>query len=100
MLLWLPKLLPSDIYAPLEASSPAVKNESFRGGMGMIQIVRYSDTPVGAYDELVLIPGNFAIPAGRRKGKAALRITRIYVSQRETCFNGMSFLCLRALRPR
>lgn len=55
----------------------------------MIQIVRYSDTPVGAYDELLLIPGNFEVPSAKERGKARLRITRDYVSQRDTCYNGI-----------
>jgi hypothetical protein len=43
--------LPENVYDPLEAASvefsdPAVAGE-FRGGLGMIQIVRYSETPVG-----------------------------------------------------
>ena len=54
----------------------------------MIQIVRYTDTPVGPYDELVLIPGNFLAPGGKDKGKARMRISRIYVSQTKTCYNG------------
>ncbi|KAI9705816.1 MAG: hypothetical protein M1836_005222 [Candelina mexicana] len=81
--------LPEDQYAPLEATSPAWtdprKSGHFRGGLGMIQIVRYSETPVGSYDELLIIPGNFDIPGTR---ESHLRITRIYVSQKETCYNG------------
>ena len=45
--------LPDDVYAPLEAQSVSfsdpAKGGRFRGGLGMIQIVRYSDTPVGRY---------------------------------------------------
>jgi len=54
----------------------------------MIMIVRYSDTPVGSYDELVVIPGNFKVPGGDLQGKERMRISRIYVSQRETTYNG------------
>jgi hypothetical protein len=46
----------------------------------------------GPYDELMLIPGNFSVPcpsAGPLKiPKEALRIARIYVSQRTTTYNG------------
>ena len=54
----------------------------------MIQIVRYSDTPVGPYDELLIIPGSYTVPGGTQKGKTQLRATRFYVSQRETTYNG------------
>ena len=43
--------LPADAYAPLEASSTSLSAPSqagaFKGGLAMVQIVRYSDTPVG-----------------------------------------------------
>lgn len=45
--------LPADVYGPLEAQTASFsdprKAGRFRGGLGMIQIVRYSDTPVGQY---------------------------------------------------
>lgn len=88
LLLWLSSPLPADIYDPLEASHTACTTTGFKGGLGMIQIVRYTDTPVGAYDELLIIPGNFDVPGGSQKGKGRMRITRIYVSQQETTFNG------------
>ena len=46
----------------------------------------YKGRYLGPYDELVFIPGNFETPQG--KGKKNLRVTRIYVSQRDTCYNG------------
>jgi len=92
LLLWLSNPLPAGIYAPLEASAINEQHGPFKGGLGMVQIVRYSDTPVGAYDELLIIPGNFEVLGGKEKGKgkakAKLRITRIYVGQRDTCYNG------------
>ena len=55
-------------------------------------IVRYTSTPVGPYDELMLIPGNFTVPQPSGESfaipKKALRIARIYVSQRTTTYNG------------
>lgn len=80
--------LPIGIYDALEATHPACTARQFDGGMGLISIVRYSDTPVGSYDELLIIPGRFEIPAGIAKGKAAARNTRIYVSQKATMYNG------------
>ena len=29
----------------------------FRGGLGGLMLVRYTDSPVGPYDELILVPG-------------------------------------------
>lgn len=54
---------------------------------------RHSLTPsTGPYDELLLIPGNFAVPQPSqgppKLPKKALRISRIYVSQRTTTYNG------------
>ena len=43
--------LPDNVYAPLEAASSSFADPKlagkFRGGVGNIQIVRYSDTPAG-----------------------------------------------------
>ncbi|KAF1985275.1 hypothetical protein K402DRAFT_455246 [Aulographum hederae CBS 113979] len=80
-------------YAPLEANSSFASAESgeFKGGLGMIQIIRYRDTPVGPYDELLLVPGFFNVPGTggkREKEKSLPRISRIYVSQKDTCWNG------------
>jgi len=60
----------------------------------MIQLLRYSDTPVGPYDEMILCPGYFEYPVDGKNGdkstKKGVRITRIYVSQKQTCWNGRS----------
>ncbi|KAI4096583.1 MAG: hypothetical protein LQ339_006950 [Xanthoria mediterranea] len=79
--------LPRDIaYESLEASSAKTTEAGvWKGGMVMIQLLRYSSTPVGPYDEMILLPGNFEVPAGHG---SHTRITRIYVSQRDTMFNG------------
>ncbi len=81
--------LPRDVaYAPLEASSAAFSAESevgtYRGGLCIGQIIRYTETPVGAYDEFALLPGYFDSPGGGRN----TRCTAIYVSQADTCYNG------------
>ena len=78
----------SKIYAPLEAKSEAWTSMVHRGGVGLAQIIRYTDTPVGTYDELAIMPGNFEAPARvGLKGKYQM-ITGIWVSQETTCMNG------------
>lgn len=58
----------------------------------MLQLLRYTDTPVGSYDEMALLPGAFDTPVGEKgpsgKMKQNSRITAIWVSQAETCWNG------------
>ena len=90
----------SSYYSPLEARSGYASTPLSRpvGGLGAVQVLRYHDSPVGPYDELVVLPGGFAWrredEAGRVVAKgAALKITRIYVSQRETCYNGRVSTC-------
>lgn len=89
---------PSTIaYSPLEAKSPfadpAASGEHL-GGLSQIQILRYTESPVGTYDELIICPGSFAYEKDDGKGKGkrmkSLRITRIYVSRKKTCWNGRS----------
>ncbi|KAK2774274.1 hypothetical protein FQN52_004299 [Onygenales sp. PD_12] len=82
------KSLPSGSYADLEAQSafadPAASGE-FRGVGASVMIVRYTETPVGPYDEIVWIPGYFDVP---KKGIKKPRVTRIYVSNKDTIYNG------------
>lgn len=62
----------------------------------MVQIIRYTESPVGPYDELLVCPGSFGyeIETEGKSGAVMLekkknaRITRIYVSQKQTCKNG------------
>ncbi|KAF8882445.1 hypothetical protein BD779DRAFT_1543337 [Infundibulicybe gibba] len=56
----------------------------FIGGQGLAQLVSYSESPVGPYDELIYIPGRWKYPNGR----VGFRITRIYVSTKESTENG------------
>lgn len=79
--------LPRDLaYDPHEASSDRFTEAgAWKGGLAMIQLLRYTSTPVGPYDEMILIPGNFNVPGHG----SYTRITRIYVSQRDTTYNGM-----------
>ncbi|KOS19627.1 hypothetical protein ESCO_001239 [Escovopsis weberi] len=82
------------LFSQLEAHSSFADSESSKpvGGLGSIQILRYKETPVGPYDELVVVPGSYEWerkgPDGRRKGGSNLKISRVYVSQKHTCYNG------------
>jgi hypothetical protein len=84
--------LPDGLYDSLEDAWADPGLGEFKGGLGAIMIVRYTSTPVGPYDELMLIPGNFSVPQPANGPptvpKKALRIARIYVSQRTTTYNG------------
>ncbi|KAK5989015.1 hypothetical protein PT974_10513 [Cladobotryum mycophilum] len=79
---------------PLEAQSSFATSEASKpvGGLGMVQILRYKDSPVGPYDELLVVPGNFdwtrEDPSGKKKTGRNPKISRIYVSQKHTCYNG------------
>jgi hypothetical protein len=86
-------VLPEHAYSPLERNSAYASPESGKhlGGISQIQLLRYSETPVGPYDELIIIPGFFEYEkeeGGKRKKKKAARISRIYVSQKYTSWNG------------
>lgn len=86
---------PTIAYSPLEAKSsfadPAASGE-YLGGLSQVQIIRYTESPVGPYDELIICPGFFAYQKdddkGNKKTIKNARITRIYVSQKYTCWNG------------
>ncbi len=98
------KDVPSLAFSPLEAESSFASPESGRpvGGLYSIQIVRYQESPIGTYDELVISPGAFAHPveaAGKSTEKKNLRITRIYVSSKNSCYNGRHSKPSARLRP-
>ena len=79
--------MPSEIYDPIEAESPSFKSsdDTYLGGLCLVQVIRYTSTPVGAYDELAILPGFFRTNGSKEK---YARISRIYVSQKDTCYNG------------
>ena len=54
----------------------------------MTQIIRYSETPVGPYDELAILPGAFEVTGPDKRTSKDLRITGIWVSQNVTLMNG------------
>lgn len=88
------KSLPEHAYSPLEARSEFANTSSSRpvGGLGMVQILRYNDSPVGPYDEMLVVPGSFDWSRTGSDGRPEVgrnpRISRIYVSQKHTCYNG------------
>ncbi|KAI9925099.1 hypothetical protein MW887_006507 [Aspergillus wentii] len=75
-------------YGRLEANSsvadPEISGE-FAGGFGLCMFVRYTQSPVGPYDEVLWAPGYFKVPA---TGKKRERITNIYVSSVDSVYNG------------
>lgn len=81
-------------YSPLEKESSFASPEGsrFAGGVGSFMLVRYTDTPVGTYDELAIIPGAYTYQVQDKNGKwvekKSPRVTRIYVSQKDTLYNG------------
>ena len=85
--------LPLDIvYDPLELNAESFSSEKetgkYVGGLGFAQIVRYSETPVGTYDELAILPGSFSSVEPDGKKRKDSRITGIWVSQETTLMNG------------
>lgn len=79
--------VPAKAFPPLERSNPASTAGEFVGKLGMIQVIRYSDSPVGPYDELLILPGFFEYENNGTK-EDGIKISRIYVSQKYTCWNG------------
>ncbi|KAJ3530063.1 hypothetical protein NM688_g7764 [Phlebia brevispora] len=67
------------------AYAQAKETGEYKGGIMNVMIVRYKDTNAGPYDEIIFSPGTFTVPP---TGKIAQRITRIYVSTKESVFNG------------
>ena len=61
-----------------------------------MQLIRYTESPVGRYDKLVLIPGYFEYKAETKdkngmikiEKRKNLRCTKVFVSQSKTCWNG------------
>lgn len=92
--------LPPIAYSLLESKSPFVDpaaSGEHIGGLSQFQIIRYTESPLGPYDELIICPGFFAYEKddtkGKRKKMKNPRITRIYVSQKSTCWNGRKSEC-------
>lgn len=84
--------LPTKAFAPLERQYPSAVEGEYVGILGQIQIIRYTESPVGPYDELLIVPGffkyNYTDPSGVVEERKNVRVSRIYVSQKYTCWNG------------
>lgn len=86
--------LPIFAHSPLEAGSSFADPKTsgqHRGGTSQLQIIRYTESPVGPYDEMIILPGFFDYQVeenGEVKTKRNARVTRVYVSQKYTCWNG------------
>ncbi|OLN82002.1 hypothetical protein CCHL11_09275 [Colletotrichum chlorophyti] len=85
--------LPTKAFPPLERQYPSAVEGKYLGLIGMIQIIRYTESPVGPYDELLIVPGYFNYnhtdgSGSFMKEKKNVRVSRIYVSQKYTCWNG------------
>jgi hypothetical protein len=57
----------------------------WKGGCAIVVLARYEDSPVGPYDELVIAFKGFSNPY--QKGTSG-RVTNIYVSSRQSVWNG------------
>ncbi len=88
------------LYSELEAESSSSSGKLV-GGLSMVQIVRYTESPAGPYDEMILMPGYYEYAAETKKKdgttqiatKKNLRVTKIFVSQKSTCWNGRKSEC-------
>jgi hypothetical protein len=76
----------------------------WKGGLSHVVLVRYEDSPVGPYDELIAVSDGWANPYEKR---TSARITNIYVSSLESVWNGRnnwstypSFFFFFCSRPR
>ncbi|KAH7031516.1 uncharacterized protein B0I36DRAFT_363198 [Microdochium trichocladiopsis] len=78
--------LPVKAYSPLERNSTYATSGSCLAGIGLMMIIRYKDSPVGPYDEFIIIPGLYSNPGDT--GLRKFRISRIYVSHKYTTWNG------------
>ncbi|KAL4902045.1 hypothetical protein BDW74DRAFT_187037 [Aspergillus multicolor] len=84
--------LPPGSYHPLETLHPSALERLHDGTpqyqkslLKAVMIIRYEDTDVGPYDELILIPGRAVNPNTK---KAEMRISNIYVSTEASVWNG------------
>ncbi|ORY92840.1 hypothetical protein BCR35DRAFT_349157 [Leucosporidium creatinivorum] len=88
-----PLPLPAGAYDPFEEGTSFDKSGDYHGGTGVVMLLRYTDCPVGPYDELIYCPGYLAFKEGAEKdgeGKDefGMSVTRIYVSAAASVKNG------------
>lgn len=82
--------LPPGSYNPSETLHPSALalvdgSPQWKGGPAVVILVRYEDSPVGPYDELIIAFKGFANPY--QKGTSG-RVTNIYVSTPQSVWNG------------
>ncbi|KZV73147.1 hypothetical protein PENSPDRAFT_575034 [Peniophora sp. CONT] len=84
--------LPAGVYYPTEAVHPDVLLDTKDGvpqlantWLSCVMILHYEGTPVGPYDELILIPAAMKNP---HTGETALRCTSMFVSNQGSMYNG------------
>ena len=82
--------LPPGSYNPSEnvhpsALAPTNGSPQWKGGLTAVVLVRYEESPVGPYDELIFTPDGFANPYEKATSG---RVTNIYVSSRQSVWNG------------
>ncbi len=82
--------LPSGSYNPEEtihpsALAPVKGSPQWKGGSSNVVIVRYEDTPIGPYDELIASSDGFVNPFEK---STSARITNIYVNSRQSIWHG------------
>lgn len=87
-------------YSPLEGASSFSGVASGRpvGGFGVIQIMRFRESTVGPYDQLVILPGKFEWSRETADGQHATgqsyKVMRAYVSQKDVCHNSRTSQCI------
>ncbi|TFV93583.1 hypothetical protein E4S40_15170 [Algoriphagus kandeliae] len=69
------------IWVEEQGQLPEYLKGKFTGGLGYLMLVNYTQSPVGPYRELLLIPGKFK-PQGKQS------ITRIFVDSEQSTQNG------------
>lgn len=62
---------------------PPHLHDKFVGGLSSVMLVKYEDSDVGPYNELLFIPGLFKI-----EGKIRMMVTKIYVDSEASVHNG------------
>ncbi|KAL4972649.1 hypothetical protein BDW66DRAFT_169443 [Aspergillus desertorum] len=88
----LQSVLPPGAYHPFETIHASALQQLSDGSsqfqelwLKAVMVIRYEDTDVGPYDELILIPGRAVNP---ETGKKEMRISNIYVSTDASVWNG------------
>lgn len=67
------------------AVAPVKGSPAWKGGMTNIVIIRYEDSPIGPYDELIATSDGFANPFEK---STSARITNIYVNSQKSVWHG------------